>query len=277
MRGKLAGVGLALASLFLGYLNATAFGATKPYSYCSKDNCYLIRGTQNLFFGPLPESVVRTCVDPKMYALTFDDGPTENWDEIFNLLDSLRVKATFFINGQNLTSKAQKERILKAHQQGHQISNHSTHHMDFLELDEKKILEELEGTRKAIVEVLKGADLFGTNEKIEFNAKVVRPPFGHIDQRVAQVFVANSFVSVRWNSDRYDWELEGNQSSLYLERLQKHLNFLDLHASDGIDTSIVDLNHDRSQSTLDSLVNLVSALKGRGYRFVTVSECMGRF
>lgn len=241
-----------------------------PYSYCSKDSCSLIQGPQSLFFGILPESVARTCVDPHMYALTFDDGPTENWDQLFVILEHYQVKATFFINGSNLNDPAQRARVLKAHQLGHQVSNHSTNHMDLMKLDERGIVEELEGTRKAIVDIL------GEDEKAKLNARVVRPPFGYVDQRVANVLQKNRFFAVRWNSDRYDWELEKDQTSIYLRRFQQHLSFLDSHtAAADLNTSIIDLNHDRAQVTLDSLPTMIPSLQDRGYRFVTVSECMG--
>lgn len=263
------GWGLVSASVFIS--SASSLGSTSipPYSYCSKDNCSVIRGAQNLFFGILPDSVARTCVDPHFYAMTFDDGPTENWDELFGILEQYQVKATFFINGRNLDDPTQRARVLRAHQLGHQVSNHTTNHTDLMKLDERAMVEEVEGTRSKIVEIL------GGDERAKLGARVVRPPFGYVDQRVANILAKNHFLPVRWNSDRYDWELEKDQTATYLRRFQQHLSFLDSHAAAGLDTSIIDLNHDRARVTLDSLPFVIPALKERGYRFVTVSECIG--
>src|SRR5262249_16683379 len=153
--------------------------------YCTKGNCYLVKGPQHLFFGPVPENVVRKCIDSKMYAMTFDDGPTANWDELLEVLSTYHVKATFFVNGRNLDDPTNRARVLKAHQLGHQISNHSTHHLDFFKLlkqDKDKIPEELEGTRKKIIDIL------GSTPRAEAEARIMRPPFGYADKDLVKIF-----------------------------------------------------------------------------------------
>lgn len=249
---------------------ASRESAVQPYTYCSKDNCRVIQGEHELFFGDLPATVGQFCKDSAMYALTFDDGPTAQWDELMEILARHKVKATFFVIGQNLLDPVQRARVLKAHQSGHQISNHTTHHIDLLKQTDAAVAEELEGTRKQIVGIL------GPNERVDFDARVVRPPFGYIDDRVADVFAAHKFIPVRWNSDRFDWELAKDESPVYLRRLNQHLEFLSAQTGKDLNRSILDLNHDRSRATLDSLPALVSKVRQRGYRFVTVSECLGR-
>lgn len=48
------------------------------------------------FFG---EIISRLDTDKKIVALTFDDGPTGNLDEVLSVLRDRDVKATFYVNG----------------------------------------------------------------------------------------------------------------------------------------------------------------------------------
>lgn len=58
--------------------------------------------------------------------LTFDDGPSEQTNEILDILDDYGVKATFFVNGrQDETSIAAYKRIVD---EGHTIAMHSYSH-----------------------------------------------------------------------------------------------------------------------------------------------------
>ena len=72
---------------FLGIflLCAGAFEVTKSRSF--------------QFFGGL---TYEGETDKKVIALTFDDGPTKNVDEILPLLDKYKAKATFFLIGNDL-------------------------------------------------------------------------------------------------------------------------------------------------------------------------------
>lgn len=47
------------------------------------------------------QSMVRNCNKPGYVAITYDDGPNVYTEELVRYLDSVGVKATFFINGDN--------------------------------------------------------------------------------------------------------------------------------------------------------------------------------
>ena len=62
----------------------------------------------------------------KVVALTFDDGPTENVDELLPVLEQYHVKATFFLIGNEVEKNPDEARkIVLA---GHQIGNHTYSH-----------------------------------------------------------------------------------------------------------------------------------------------------
>lgn len=64
--------------------------------------------------------------DVHQVYLTFDDGPSEQTNEILDILDDYGVKATFFVNGrQDETSIAAYKRIVD---EGHTIAMHSYSH-----------------------------------------------------------------------------------------------------------------------------------------------------
>lgn len=258
-----------LITIFIAPLFACkALSTPHPYSYCTKDQCRIIAGQQMLFFGPLPEQVIRICRDQNMYALTFDDGPTDRWPEVLGLLAKHEIKATFFVNGRNLKSEVNQNYIKQAYKQGHQISNHTTAHKNLLELSREQILDEIISTKDLLISIL------GSDSQVVASAYIVRPPFGYINDRVQKIFEQSGFRAVRWNSDRYDWELKPEESNVYLTRFYQHLDFIKQHESNGIQRSIIDVNHDRSQATIESLDALIDAAKASGYRFVTIQECI---
>lgn len=64
--------------------------------------------------------------DKKKVYLTFDDGPSQNTDEILEILDKYNAKATFFVLGR--TDKQAIEDYRKIVKKGHTIGVHSTSH-----------------------------------------------------------------------------------------------------------------------------------------------------
>jgi peptidoglycan-N-acetylglucosamine deacetylase len=76
------------------------------------------------FFTPIIRQVN---TEKPVLALTIDDGPSEGRiDAIVSLLDSLDVKATFFITGRELERNPENgKRLITA---GHELANHSYSH-----------------------------------------------------------------------------------------------------------------------------------------------------
>ncbi len=71
----------------------------------------------------------RQCVKSRSLALTFDDGPGSRLTgEILKILESHKVKATFFLLGRNIESKS--EIVRQIAQAGHEICSHSYDHLN---------------------------------------------------------------------------------------------------------------------------------------------------
>ena len=66
-------------------------------------------------------------------VLTFDDDKIDNWYTYLPLLDSVGVKATFFICKYNRFTAEQKRKLAIIQSHGHEIAYHSTNHYNMTE------------------------------------------------------------------------------------------------------------------------------------------------
>ena len=79
---------------------------------------------------------------PDLY-LTFDDGPIPDvTEQVLNILQKYRVKATFFCVGDNIRKYPQIFQKLK--DEGHQIGNHTFHHLKGWNTDLQTYIEDVE-------------------------------------------------------------------------------------------------------------------------------------
>ena len=184
-------------------------------------------------------------------ALTFDDGPSpRNTPQILDILADYDVPGTFFLLGQEVEDHPWLvERIAR---EGHEIGNHSYTHRNFTTLDWAEVKE---------------AEITRTGELIEDITgeypRLIRPPYGDINDRQLELFSRESYQIVNWSVDVGDYELE-NQPELLLARAQ-----LQLHG--GAIVLMHDGGGDRT-STIEFLPELIEMLEDEGFNFKTVSE-----
>ncbi|KAJ4509413.1 hypothetical protein HRR83_006409 [Exophiala dermatitidis] len=80
--------------------------------------------------------IVSNCRLPKVIALTYDDGPSENTEELLDLLKEANAHATFFVSGNNNGKGAidqtprWTDAIKRMAEEGHQIASHGWSHAD---------------------------------------------------------------------------------------------------------------------------------------------------
>ena len=71
-------------------------------------------------------SVIYSCTQPGVVALTFDDGPFVYTEELLDSLAANGQKATFFINGQNWDNiNNHVSTIQRMVADGHQVGSHT--------------------------------------------------------------------------------------------------------------------------------------------------------
>lgn len=243
----------------------------RQFSYCSKDRCMVMDQVQFQYLRQMPRDIHHACIADDHYAMTFDDGPSANFRPLLALLSENNVKATFFVNGFHLKTEEQKELIREAFEQGHQISNHTQNHPDLTKISKEAIVCEANQTQ-----ILIAATLNQVPQAVA-DSFLLRPPYGYINPEVQTTLKAAGYQTIRWNGDRYDWELSREEGPVILKRLIQQFNFIESEKSRDpeFNTSVLDLNHDHSQATLVAVKEMIQEIKTRGYRFVTVRECLG--
>ena len=89
----------------------------------------------------------------KLIALTFDDGPDEDFSpQILDILNKYNAKATFFVVGEKVGWHP--EIVKRAYSEGHEIGNHTFTHINVEKNSENIILKEIEKTQQAIKDVI---------------------------------------------------------------------------------------------------------------------------
>ena len=199
----------------------------------------------------LPDGTIRlnigeSGISEKAIALTFDDGPSDYTEMLLDGLDEYGARATFFVIG----SKAEKnpEIVLRAHNDGHLIGNHTYSHIDFY----KSSLEDIRN------DINKGADVI---EAItEVRPIFLRAPYGNAN--FIQLKQLDSFF-VHWSTSTYDWFKE-DEEYIY-NRIMKE-------AKDGA----IILMHDTREVTVKAVLRAIPELHEQGYEFVRVDELLSR-
>jgi peptidoglycan/xylan/chitin deacetylase (PgdA/CDA1 family) len=126
-------------------------------------------------------------------ALTFDDGPDEHTVSLLDLLDRLRVRATFFVIGERCaTHRAELHEIVR---RGHEVAPHGYSHTRFPLLDNATLRDELART----------AELLPPSQR---RPAILRPPGGHVSLRTLAQCARHGYTTVLWSVDSRDAETE---------------------------------------------------------------------
>ncbi len=122
----------------------------------------------------------------KRIALTFDDGPNpRNTPKLLDLLASKEIPATFFLVGRNIRRYPEIAREIFA--AGHDLGNHTFHHVPLPLLPGRLVCRELKKTSEAI------AGITGSNPRF------VRPPMGWFTNRILEIFRERTLYPVLGN------------------------------------------------------------------------------
>ena len=195
----------------------------------------------------------------KVIALTFDDGPLNEYTEpILDILEENDAKATFFMVGTNVND-ATLPLIERAHEEGHQVCTHSWSHASG---SGKGADLGLMSPDEQVDEISKGqevlADAIG-----EDASKVVRFPGGNLDEALVTNVSPYVTYEIGWSIDSYDWQKPGADAICSQIVSAQPGDIILMHDGGG----------DRSQ-TVQGLRQALPQLRKDGYRFVTVDELL---
>lgn len=174
----------------------------------------LIEQPPKFFRALYPSAIFR--MNPKEHSiyLTFDDGPIpEVTPWVLDLLDKYKVKATFFMVGDNIRKHPDVFKMVV--ERGHKIGNHTFNHIRGFEHLAKSYLD---NTKKA-QELIGETDLF-------------RPPHGHM--RVMQyLLLKKRFKIIMWDvvTRDYSKKLSGPQVLANVMRFTRNGSIITFHDS----------------------------------------------
>ncbi|WP_114749167.1 polysaccharide deacetylase family protein [Pleomorphovibrio marinus] len=119
----------------------------------------------------------------KVY-LTFDDGPVpESTPFVLNELGKRGLKASFFMVGDNVRKNTSLAKEVLAG--GHQIGNHTFHHIKGSSIDTKKYLDEVKACQ------------FTLEDCLSISPGLFRPPYGRLKKKQATL-LQKDFKIVMW-------------------------------------------------------------------------------
>jgi len=224
------------------------------------------------------EFIVRQCVQPGMVALTYDDGPVPATNTLLNILSTLNVKATFFINGMNwqdTSAEPMRSIVKRMYTDGHQVAHHTWAHANLDTMDQAGVNSEMKRLDDLIKLIIGVRPLY------------MRPPYGAYSSATVDILKAAGYkYLVLWNaqSDDYDHSTDValNMQSLstgWAGSVNKYVGQsrgINSTASDPKRDSYIILNHDTYSATVDPwTATMVNYVRSLNFRFVTMTECMG--
>ncbi|GHF63652.1 polysaccharide deacetylase familiy protein [Deinococcus metalli] len=190
-----------------------------------------------LFRGP---------TDRRVAALTFDDAPHPLYEPL--LLDLLRradVRATLFVIGRNAVAYPYFVRDMV--EQGHEVGNHTYHHVRLPGLSPAQVQAELAQANAAISAV--------TGQAVRY----FRPPGGDYSSLTLQVARQEGLTTTFWTDDPGDFDNPGD--AVIESRLVSHLR-----------PGGIVLLHDNAPEAIDVLREFLRVARERGVTLTTVSQ-----
>ncbi|WP_212831214.1 polysaccharide deacetylase family protein [Catellatospora sp. TT07R-123] len=184
-----------------------------------------------------------------LVALTFDDGPEPDWTpRVLDTLDRLDAPATFFVVGERLRRNAALVRDRYAR---HEVGNHTWAHKDLAQRDDKGVRDQLRRCHDAI------ADVVGREPTL------MRPPWGHLGGTTLTVAEELGYDVVMWSQRMREDVFRADPGGIAADTAAA--------ARPGAIILAHDVGDRDRLVTIDHLAEIITGLRDRGLRLVTVS------
>lgn len=230
------------------------FRTADPYWINAKETDYrsvpelMAQHRSELERGIKNDILMHGSTSQKEIALTFDDGPHPIYTrKILAILDKYDVKATFFVVGE--MAERYPELIKAEIDDGHNIGNHTYHHVNLTKIPTGYVATEIAACDKVLQSV------------VSKPVRLFRPPGGDYNDRITEVSEVLAHTMVLWTDDPGDYASPG------VEVIKERV--LGSAKNGGII-----LIHDGVQQTIDALPYILRVLKEKGYQFVTVEAML---
>jgi len=192
--------------------------------------------------------------DAKLVALTFDDGPDNQFTpRVLDMLKQEGVPATFFMIGNRV--RTFPDVVTRTVQEGHVIGNHTWDHSRLAGMAGKDIRRNIEAAQTAIAEVA------------GYRPLLFRPAYGDLTPADVPEITSAGVKIVFWSVDTLDWRGLNSQQVVAAVMGHAHPGAIVLQHSAG------GRGEDLSGSVA-ALPVIIRDLRAHGYRFVTVPDLL---
>lgn len=197
-------------------------------------------------FAPAAKGVIcRVKTGEKAVALTFDViwEPAET-GKILDVLDRYRVRSTFFLSGEWVRKNPDLAREILL--RGHEIGQHSQIHKIMTGMKEEDLAGEFDRAEETL------------REELGIKTNLFRPPYGEVDQVLADYAHSRGYRVILWSISPQDWLDPGVDK--IVSRVIKNLH----------NGGIIHF-HTSSSQAAEALPVVIQSLKMKEYNLYTVS------
>lgn len=185
--------------------------------------------------------------DDNKIALTFDCAwNDDDIDLILDTLDVYNCKATFFVVGDWAEKYSQS--LVKIHDRGHEIGNHSYSHADYTKMTSAQIVSDLDKCDDAIEQI------------IGERPYLMRAPSGGYNNTVVKSVEDSGRIYIQWSVDGIDYG-DAKSEDIYSRTVKNTKN------------GDIILLHNGTKNTANILPKIIEALECK-FEFVTVSQLL---
>ena len=209
-------------------------------------------------FAKTPEQIIQTSTTQKqlpIYSVKTEEKKiaitincawnADDIDKILETLEKQQVKTTFFMVGDWIEKN--EESAKKIFAAGHELGNHSYNHPHINNLNYDKNIEQIKKCSELIQKITRKP------------STLYRGPYGEYNDTVLQAAKDLKHTTIQWSIDSLDYKsLTGEQM---WERIEPKLQ----------NGSII-LMHNGTENTANSLNDIITNIKNKGFTIVPVSE-----
>ncbi|KAI8614863.1 hypothetical protein BC830DRAFT_1065055, partial [Chytriomyces sp. MP71] len=188
------------------------------------------------------------------WLLNWRTGPSENTHVVLDYFRSVRMNATFWVIGAQVTDYP--DVLAKTVKDGHEVGLHTWSHPDLTKISQDQVIAELVYAAKAVFEV------------IGLVPRYFRPPYGAINNNVRQTAAMMGLQAVTWSKDSGDWSYISNGGMAKVP--QAFQSWVDQNL-----TRAITLEHDLYPQTVAVVKQSMDILVNAGRVIKPLSECIG--
>jgi peptidoglycan/xylan/chitin deacetylase (PgdA/CDA1 family) len=182
-------------------------------------------------------------------AITFDDGPSPQTDEIVRILSKSGVHATFFFCGRSVRGRGVDD-VRAAALSGNDVGNHTFHHRVLKGVSTRLVRTEIDSNQRVLGDVL------------GYQPRFVRPRSGLYSPAALREMKSRKLVLVEWSTSAGDAGARPPVSRIVR------------NATSGVGPGSIILLHETNPDTVRALPRVLAVLKKRNLKPVTMSQLL---